>query len=268
MVRSLLVRGMLAGLLAGLLAFGVAKLIGEPQVDKAIAFESALEAQADHGAHDHGDDEIVSRSLQSSAGLGAGALLLGVAMGGIFALVFAIAYGRLGPLTAKGTAAVLGLLGFVAVYLVPFLKYPANPPAIGDPDTIGRRTELYLLMIVASIVLMVLAVMLRRRLRFRIGEWNSTLVAAGVYVAAVIVCFVVFPGINEVPQRALEGVVGAVTDAGTTFPPVVLWRFRVASLTIQATIWATIAIAFGYLAQSRLASDPAYSGAADMPQGP
>lgn len=43
MTGKLLVRGMLLGLVAGLLSFGFLKLAGEPSVDRAIAFESAME---------------------------------------------------------------------------------------------------------------------------------------------------------------------------------------------------------------------------------
>ena len=96
MVRKLLLYGMLVGLAAGLLAFVVAKTIGEPQVDKAIAFEG-LVAQSHHEAE---GAELVSRTVQNTAGLGAGVIVFGVAFGGIFALVFALAYGRLGTLTA------------------------------------------------------------------------------------------------------------------------------------------------------------------------
>ena len=39
MVGNLLLRGMLVGIFAGILAFGFAKIYGEPQVDRAIAFE-------------------------------------------------------------------------------------------------------------------------------------------------------------------------------------------------------------------------------------
>ena len=173
MIRKLLIRGMLTGLIAGLLAFGVAKILGEPQVDKAIAFESYVEYTVHHQTP---EAALVSRSLQNSAGLGTGVLIYGIAFGGIFALVFAVAYGRLGTLTARGTAAVLGLLGFISVYLVPNLKYPANPPSIGNPDTISRRTGLYLLMILISVVVMVLVVIARKKLRDRLGEWNSTIV--------------------------------------------------------------------------------------------
>lgn len=236
---------MLVGLAAGLLAFGVARVLGEPQVTKAIAFEEYVESNVHH---ESGETGPVSRAVQDSGGLGAGGILYGVAFGGLFALVFAAAYGRLGTMTARGTAAVLGLLGFVGLYVVPVLKYPANPPAIGNADTIGRRTALFLLMMLLSVAVMVAAIVLRRRLVVRFGEWNATLVAGGGYLAAMALCFVLLPGINEVPQAVIAGVLPAVTDAETTFPPTVLWRFRVASFAIQAVMWTTIALGFGALA--------------------
>jgi predicted cobalt transporter CbtA len=253
LVRKLLIGGMLAGLIAGIFAFGVARVLGEPQVNKAMSFESYVEYTVHH---EHPEAELVSRSLQSSAGLGTGALIYGIAFGGIFALVFAFAYGRLGPLTARGTAALLGVLGFVSVYLVPNLKYPANPPSIGNADTLGRRTGLYLVMILISVVAMVLTVLARRKLRDRFGDWNSTILAGLGYLVAIALSYILLPGVNEVPQQAIQGVVHAVTDAGVTFPPTVLWRFRVASLGIQVMMWSTIAILFGLVAQRLLEQEP------------
>ena len=251
MVRRLLLYGMLVGLAAGLLAFVVAKTIGEPQVDKAIAFEG-LVAQPHHDAE---EAELVSRTVQNTVGLGAGVIVFGVALGGIFALVFALAYGRLGALTARGTAAALGLMGFVAVYLVPILKYPATPPAVGNPDTIGRRTALYLSMIVISLAAAALAVIVRKRLRDRIGDWYATIAVAGGYLVIVAIAYIVLPGVNDVPQVLLAGVTNAVGDSGVTFPPVVLWRFRIASLAVQAITWTTLAIGFGFLATRVLERD-------------
>src|SRR5689334_17204468 len=139
---------MLAGLLAGVLGFAFGRVFGEPAVDAAIAFESYVEYDVHQEAP---EPELVSRDLQSAAGLGTGTLIYGVALGGMFALVFAASYGRLGQLAARGTAALLGLLGLTAIYLVPFLKYPANPPSVGDPDTIGYRTLVYVLLVLVSI---------------------------------------------------------------------------------------------------------------------
>ena len=101
MVRRLLVRGMLAGLLAGIVGFLFARQLGEPPVNTAIAFGAYVESNVHT---EQPEVELVARSLQSSAGLGTGTLIYGVALGGMFALVFVAIYGRLGPLAARGTA--------------------------------------------------------------------------------------------------------------------------------------------------------------------
>jgi hypothetical protein len=249
MMRSLLIRGMLAGLAAGLLGFVFAHTFGEGPVQTAIAFESYVEYDLHHEVP---EAEMVSRTLQSSAGLGTGTLVYGVGLGGMFALVFGAAYGRLGHLTARGTAGVLGLLGFVGIYLGPFIKYPANPPSVGDPDTIQYRTATYLVLVVASVAAMVLAVRLRPSLVERLGGWNGTLVAAAIYIVLMGLCYLVFPPINEVPQQGLPNVIEAVTDAEVTFPPTVLWAFRTSSIGLQVVIWTSIALIFGALAERLL----------------
>src|SRR3954451_22418693 len=126
---------MLAGLAAGLLMWCFAKVFGEPSITKAIAFEDA---------HRHGAEEapLVSRTMQASLGLLTGAVLYATAMGGVFALVFAAVLGRIGRGVPSHTAAVLPLVAFTVIVLVPFTKYPSNPPAVGQSDTIGYRTEI------------------------------------------------------------------------------------------------------------------------------
>jgi len=66
---------------------------------------------------------------------------------------------------------------------------------------------------------------------------------------------IVLPSVNDVPQVLLAGVTNAVGDSGVTFPPVVLWRFRIASLAVQAITWTTLAIGFGFLATRVLERD-------------
>lgn len=61
------------------------------------------------------------------------------------------------------------VLAFISVILVPGLKYPANPPSVGDPDTIRQRTKLFFLMMVVSIAALVVAVSLFRKLLARNG---------------------------------------------------------------------------------------------------
>src|SRR4051794_27953951 len=96
-VRALLVRGMLAGLAAGILAFVFAKVFGEPQVDKAIAFEKVHSPPSTEAAP-------VSRGMQSTLGLLTGTVVYAGALGGVFALVFAAAHGRIGKAGPRTTA--------------------------------------------------------------------------------------------------------------------------------------------------------------------
>ena len=98
-------------------------------------------------------------------------------------MVFALAYGRGNGFDPKALSALLAFAGFVAMVLAPELKYPANPPAIGAPETIGARTALYFAMLAISLLAIILAATLALALSARLGSWNAALVAAAVFVA-------------------------------------------------------------------------------------
>ncbi|MGW2590745.1 CbtA family protein [Streptomyces sp. NPDC001515] len=236
-VRALLVRGMLAGLIAGAFALLVAHFLGEPRVDAAIALEEAHAHGHDHG----GGGELVSRTLQSTAGLATGVLVFGVAVGGIAALVFCYALGRVGRFGPRATAALLAGAALLAVYVVPFLKYPANPPAVGNPDTIGSRTTLFFLMVALSVLLAVAAVLTGKRLAPRLGNWNASIAAAGGYVLVIGLAYAFLPSYDEV---------------GKDFPASLLWEFRLATLAVQATLWTVFGLVFGSLAERLLVPSP------------
>ncbi|WP_432193611.1 CbtA family protein [Streptomyces sp. bgisy027] len=234
-VRTLLVRGMLAGIGAGVLAFVFAYLVGEGPVDAAIAFESA-------NSHEHGGEELVSRSVQSTAGLATGVLVFGVAIGGIVAFAFCFALGRIGRFGARATAGLTALAGFLLAYLVPILKYPANPPAVGNPDTLDKRTILFVLMIALSVLLGIAAILLGRRLAPAWGNWNASIAAGVAFVAVVAIAMVVLPSGENTPKG---------------FPATDLWEFRLASIGVQAVLWSTFGLLFGFLAERVLEPKPA-----------
>ncbi|MEE1742670.1 CbtA family protein [Streptomyces sp. BE147] len=231
-VRALLVRGMLAGLIAGAVALVVAYFLGESQVDAAIALEEAH-------SHDHGGgEELVSRTMQATGGLATGILVFGVAIGGIAALVFCYALGRVGRFGPRATAALIAGAALLTVYVVPFLKYPANPPAVGNPDTIGKRTTLFFLMVALSVLLAVAAVILGRRLAPRLGNWNAAITATAGFVLLIGLAYAFLPSFNEV---------------GKDFPASLLWEFRLSTLAIQTTLWTVFGLTFGYLTERLLA---------------
>jgi len=243
MIKALLIRGMLAGTVAGVLAFGFAQIFGEPEIEYAIGLEEQMaqatpeakaHAEAHSGAvaaHEH-EDEPVSRRVQAGIGLLTAVVVYGAGIGGLFAIVFAFAYGRVGRFGPRATAALLAAAGFVSVALVPFLKYPATPPAVGSPETLGTRTALFLVMIAISIIAVTLAIGIARRLADRLGPWAAATVGGVAFVAIVAFAQLFLPDIKEIPAE---------------FSADALWRFRAASLGMQMLMWTTLGGVFGLL---------------------
>ncbi len=246
----LLLRGMMVGFVAALLSFAFLKTMGEPAVDRAIAFETQVDeakakaeqeaavARGENPPPNVEEPELVSRTVQGWIGLFTGVTVYSVAFGGLFALAFAICYSRMGDFSPRVTSPLIAISGFVAGYLVPILKYPANPPSVGNPDTIGMRTAIYFVMLLLSLAAMIAAWNVRNRLVGQHGEWNATLIAAAVYIVAVVLIAFAMPPLNEVPEG---------------FPAVVLWQFRVASLGAQAIMWTVIGLGFGAWVERDLA---------------
>ncbi len=247
MVGQLILRGFIVGIVAGVLAFGWAKTFGEPAVNIAINFESAQDAAKAAAAVAAGkpapaeDPVIFSRTVQSGIGLLTGMVGAGAGLGCLFAVLFAFANGRMGNLAAGPTSVLLAFYGLVSIYLVPALKYPPNPPSVGEPATIKYRTGLYFLMMALSIASTLGALRLRRLLVPKYGNWNGSLLALLVYLVVIAAFFVILPGINEVP---------------VTFPAVTLWNFRLASLGIQTVLWGSIGVMFGYIGARAAAERP------------
>jgi len=229
--RSILIRGLIAGFVAGIVAFLVAHSVGEPPVDRAIAIEEAqaaeeADANSDAGHQHEADAEPVSRATQSTWGLATGTIAVGTALGGIVALVSAGLMGRLGRLTPGQAAALATLVGFVSISLVPFLKYPATPPAVGNPDTIGSRTGLYFGLLLISVVAAAFALVVAHRMIGRAGVYPAVLSGAAAYLLIVVVAAIVMPRVDETGS----------------FPAGTLWSFRIGSLLTLTSLWATIGV--------------------------
>jgi predicted cobalt transporter CbtA len=183
MVRALVLRGAAIGALAGLVAFVFARIFAEPLIQAAIDYEggraeaeAALAAAA--GQAPSGEEpELFSRAVQGNLGIGVGMIAFGVAIGLFFAVAFCMAYGRTGNVRPRQLSLLVGLFGFLAIFAIPFVKYPANPPAVGNADTIRDRGALWILLVVVSIVVVILAVVVGQRLQARLGTWNAALVA-------------------------------------------------------------------------------------------
>jgi Probable cobalt transporter subunit (CbtA) len=268
--RSFLARGVLAGAVGGLLAFLFARIFAEPLIQRAIDYETGrdrAQAALDRAAGlstDEGDPEIFSRTLQGNLGIGVGVVLFGVAMGALVAVVYVVLLGRVGGLRPRPLALLVAGGGFLGIYLVPFLKYPANPPAIGHESTIATRGTLYLVMVGASIVLLIVAVAVGRWLRGRLGTWTAAVAGGAVFVVAIGVVMALLPSFGELSanvaqygHHATETPLPLTDDSGTIvfpgFPADVLAGFRLYSLLAQAILWGAIGLIFAPLADRLLA---------------
>jgi predicted cobalt transporter CbtA len=229
---AILLRGLLAGLIAGLLAGVFAYSFGEPKVDAAIAIEEAAAAAEPAPADDHhGDDAEVSRPAQKG-GLFLATGLYGIAMGGLLATAYTLLRRRLR--TPDDTRAVFALAGaaLLGVVLVPFVKYPPNPPAVGDPATINQRTISYLAILIIGLAAVWAAVVAHRAPRTGAPEWLRATAGLAGFLVVVAIGYVLLPNIDEVPD---------------TFPPSLLYTFRITSLGTQVVLWTTLGLAFAAL---------------------
>jgi Probable cobalt transporter subunit (CbtA) len=274
MEKKLIVRGVFAGAVAGVLAFIFARIFAEPVIAQAINYESgrdaviaALDKAAGVPAPTPGPD-IFSRTIQANVGIGVGMIAFGAAMGALFAVAYALCLGRVGNVRPRSLALLLAGGGFLGVYLVPFVKYPANPPSIGHPETIQQRGGYYLLMVLASVALLIGAVWLGQRLKARFGTWNAALLAGAAFVIAIGVVMALLPQLGHLPfneqtygNHATETPLPLTNTKGQLvypgFPADVLFNFRLYSVAAQLILWGTIGLIFAPLADRLLAPGPA-----------
>ncbi|MFT8396525.1 CbtA family protein [Propionibacterium sp.] len=282
--RKIFLTGAVSGAIAGFLAFIFARILVEPQIQLAIDYEGARDEVMDHindldaaagiKFPEPGPDiEIFSRGIQRNIGIATGMVLMGLAFGLLIAVAFRIVLKVTAgqpPLTIRMTLLVIGLLGWISVFVVPALKYPPNPPAIGHSWTIHQRGNLYLLTVVCSVVFMILAAYLARRLSKSMDTWYAVIIAGACYVTAMCILFAILPSLGSLAQNTqyfgTEVTYGsgdsAVTIPITTetplaatdpsgailfpgFPADVLSRFRMYSFIAQAIIWLGASVIMG-----------------------
>ncbi|GGE71745.1 CbtA family protein [Sphingomonas prati] len=232
MTRHLLWRGMLAGLIGAFVAATFALLFAEPRIDAAIALEAA------HAMPGMAEPELVSRATQKGFGLYTAMMLYGTALGGLLAILFAALHGRVGRTSPRGLALMLGLVAFLVIVLVPAIKYPPTPPAVGLHETVRMRTGAFFAMLTLSVAAATAAFMAYRRIATQ-QPLDRLLIAIGLYIAVVALLQLLLPKIDEVPAD---------------FPATLLWQFRLASIGTQGVFWLVTADLFGRLVEPRLSA--------------
>ena len=286
----IIVRGALSGAVAGVLGFIFARVFAEPVINQAIDYESgrdavlaALNKAAGRVVAPDGP-EVFSRGIQSTIGVACGIIAFSAAMGALVAVAYVVTHGRF-KVRPRNLAWMIAGFGFLGVYLLPFVKYPANPPAIGHTFTIVTRGQLYLSVVACSLVLLGLAVYLARRLAPRFGWTGAVVLSAVAFLVVYGVLIGLLPSLGNLPANVAASdqfgyaraatetpqpivnflstpltVNGKVIAPGQIvypgFDPDVLWKFRWYSVINQALIWLTVALVFGALLERFLGVPP------------
>jgi hypothetical protein len=197
--------------------------IGEDSIRDALAIEAARSAGEE-------SVETFSRDTQLLGGSMA-VLIYGLLLGVVFGVVFAAVRHHSRAASDFSRALGLGAVAFGTLVLIPALKYPGNPPAVGDPETVDQRTAAYVTLLLASVVLAIGVWRFSRWLRMHGFEDHLRLPAAGLlYVCAVGVAYVLWPSNPD----AIE------------VPAKLIWRFRLAAIGGAAALWAVLAVTFGW----------------------
>ena len=228
-MRTLLFIGiiLLSGCAAGTVHGLVNLAIVEPYLDTAINIENQ-NMFASGEAHDTPEfwaEYSSYRVWQKGGQLLAGAIL-GTSMGALFGMVFAYSKNILPGSNFVKKALLLSVVMWAVIYIIPFAKYPANPPTVGDPETIILRQALYLSFIAIS----GLGALGFYQLYKRLDKKFLAFVGYAAFISAVFVAMPVNPDPITAPEELVNG-------------------FRVTSLVGASAFWLIVALVLGALWQ-------------------
>ena len=219
-LKAAVLAGMLGGLVMGLFHL----LFTEPVIDKALAIEKQFAAA---------EVEIVSRGLQK-VGLLVGTIIFGAILGSLYAGPYALLHSWLPGSGQRLKGLILTALAYWSVTLFPFFKYPANPPGVGEPETIAYRQTIALGFVALSVLGMVMAVaayqVLGRRVQSKAYRNRVYMVSVGYIIYAVIIYLLMPPNPDEIRM-----------------PTELVWQFRGLSVAGLTLFWVIMGLTFAIL---------------------
>jgi predicted cobalt transporter CbtA len=215
-----IISGAIAGTILAIINLGLV----EPYIDQAIA----LEVQKSVSAGENVNLQELSdyRIWQKGGAIAAGAVY-GVSLGALFGIVFA--YGRNalpGDNTRKKALFLAGVLWFV-LFLAVSLKYPANPPAVGDPETIYYREGLYIAYLAISGFTALGLALLWNKIEIK----SKRIVLPLIYAAIMIIAYVSLPPNPDSISISME----------------LIQTFRILTVLTIGIFWGILGIVFGSL---------------------
>jgi predicted cobalt transporter CbtA len=221
---SLLAVTIFSGAIAGTILAIINLGLVEPYIDSAIALETQRKISS--GENVDMAELVHYRVWQKGGAIAAGAVY-GISLGALFGILFA--YGRKalpGDNNKKKALFLAGVLWFV-LYLMVAIKYPANPPAVGDPETIYYRQSLYVgYLAISGFTALALAITWKR-----VQFGSKKILFPLIYAAVMIVAYVVLPPNPDKINISMD----------------LIHTFRVVTALTIGLFWGILAIVFGSL---------------------
>lgn len=231
--RSVVGRALAAGAVVGVLLAAYLFAVVEPAIGAAVELEEIhAEREVAPGGALRSEDPPFTRSEQVGGGMVA-SFVTAIAAAVIFGTVYAAVRHRVPARSDLTRALWLAAVGFATVALIPALKYPASPPGVGDPDTVGERTVLYLICLSVSVLLAIALTRLSGALHARLDDHTRIVVVATASVVAYGLLLVALPAAPPAGESAV--------------PPELVWDFRVRSLGGLALMWLGLGLGLGWL---------------------
>ncbi len=216
---------LIAGAIAGFILAVLNQGIVEPYIDQAINIENqnAISKGEAIDPQEFNDYRLWQKTGEIAAGT-----TLGVSLGALFGMVFAYARNSIPGSNNKKKALILAGIMLLVIYIIPALKYPANPPAVGDPETIYYRESLYIaILIISGLGALGLAFLYRK-----LGHKKAKQVLIPlVYIAIIATAFMVLPPNPDENTAPMDLVMG----------------FRLASALTMSIFWGLLGLFLGIL---------------------
>jgi len=220
-ITIVLVSGAIAGFVHGTINFALV----EPYLDQAIGLENeSLFASGEAEDNLEFWAEYESYRIWQKSGQVLAGVILGLAMGSLFGIVYALSRNSLPGKTDVTKSVILAGIMWLTIYIIPFLKYPANPPTVGDGETVMLRAILYVSFIALSGIGVVIFYKLSQKL-----QNNKKYFGLFGYVIFITILFFVMP---ENPDEI-------------TAPMNLVNEFRLMSVFGVSSFWISVGLILG-----------------------
>lgn len=156
---------------------------------------------------------------------------MGMAFGSVLGIVYFFIRKTLLSSNDRKNAFLISLVMCTVLFVIPFLKYPGNPPAVGNPETIYYRETLYVGFLAVSSATALIVGILYYKLRNNYNRLN--IVVPVVYLVVIGFAFMLFPSNPDKISISMD----------------LVNSFRIATGVTMVIFWTVLGISFGLLWQ-------------------